>query len=303
MKYPMTASLGVAVLLAAVCTAALYILQRVVLPDLADTAWHRIVWGNYISPLIIFVFLTALWLLLGKRRHLGRERRISQRFLSQVAPALFDDDAQIEDVVKRPSQYSANLLAQRWRVWQSTRNTDSAEYIVRELAKAESQHLDNSYTAARFLVWSLPIIGFIGTVWGIGLSISFFSETMSSSQAGASVSALLQQNIPLVTQGLSTAFDTTLLALVLSVPATGLLVLTEQRERQYLLDTDTSWREFAANRQNALPELNELDINLTDKDNVLHAQAVDESLRDLREIAFDRFEKRVDSRNGSSDQT
>ena len=69
-------------------------------------------------------------------------------------------------------------------------------------------------------------MGFVGTVWGIGLSISFFSDTMGASQSGTSVSTLLQQNIPLVTKGLSTAFDTTLLALILSLPATGFLAVS-----------------------------------------------------------------------------
>lgn len=292
MKYPITVSLGLSVLAAAIWTVGLYVLQRVALPQFADTAFHRIVWGNTISPVIVFIFLVAVFLLLGKRRRIARERKLSERFLSQIAPALFDDDTQIEDVVKRPSHFRENLLAQRWRLWQTARETERARDLDQELANTEVEHLGNSYTAARFFVWSLPIVGFIGTVWGIGLSISFFSETMSSSQAGASVSALLQQNIPLVTQGLSTAFDTTLLALVLSVPATGLLVLVEQRERQYLLDTDASWREFTAQRQKMLPELKDLDIDLNDNDNVIHAQAVDESLRNLREIAFDRHEKR-----------
>jgi len=293
MKYPMTASLSVAMLLAAVCTGGLFMLQRVLLPELGDSVFNRIVWGNSISPVIVFVFFVAVWLLLDKRRRLGRERRLSRKFLAKVAPALFDDNTQIEEVVKRPSQFKENLLTQRWKLWQSFRDTVRAETMDRELADMESEHLSNSYTAARFFVWSLPIIGFIGTVWGIGLSISFFSETMSSSQAGSSVSTLLQQNIPLVTQGLSTAFDTTLLALVLSVPATGLLVLMEQRERQYLLDTDSSWREFNARRQQDLPELNALDIDLNDKDNLIHAQAVDESLRELREVAFERYEQRA----------
>ncbi len=293
MKYPMSASLGVAILLAALCTGALFALQRVVLPDLEGSVFDRIVWGNAISPVIVFVFFVAVWLLLGKRRRLGRERRLSQKFLTKVAPALFDDSTQLEDVVKRPSQYRANLLAQRWKLWQAFRDTDRAQDMDREFADRESEHMGNSYTAARFFVWSLPIIGFIGTVWGIGLSISFFSETMSSSQAGSSVSTLLQQNIPLVTQGLSTAFDTTLLALVLSVPATGLLVLMEQREREYLLDTDSSWRAFNARRRQDLPELEALDIDLNDQDNLVHAQAVDESLRELREVAFERYEQRA----------
>ena len=73
---------------------------------------------------------------------------------------------------------------------------------------------------------------------------------MGASQSGASVSTMLQENIPLVTKGLSTAFDTTLLALVLSLPATGFLVLTERDERDYLLRLEQHWKKFIDSHYN-----------------------------------------------------
>jgi len=109
---------------------------------------------------------------------------------------------------------------------------------------------------------------------------------MGASQSGASVSTLLQQNIPLVTRGLSTAFDTTLLALILSLPATGFLVLTERDERDYLLKLDERWRRFSSQRYNPTDELHNLD-----DDDYAHAQAVGEFLRDQREDAFEQREQ------------
>ena len=115
---------------------------------------------------------------------------------------------------------------------------------------------------------------------------------MGASQSGTSVSTLLQQNIPLVTKGLSTAFDTTLLALILSLPATGFLVLTERDERDYLLKLDEHWRRFSSTRYDPASELNQLD-----DEEYAHAQAVGESLRDQREDAFERQEQRLQYRD------
>jgi len=91
---------------------------------------------------------------------------------------------------------------------------------------------------------------------------------------------------------LSTAFDTTLLALVLSLPATGFLVLTERDERDYLLRLDDHWRRFSATRYDPANELNNLD-----DDDYEHAQAVGEYLRDQREETFEQREQSLQYRD------
>lgn len=291
MKYPITASFFKSLLLGALWAVAVYLLLQVFMPQLAGSALDRILWGNAVSPVILGVFFAAVTLLFGKWLRIGKQLRLNRQFRTDVAPALFDAEVQLEQVVQRPRRFQDNLLAQRWRIWQLLKGRDNNTALERDIAQWEAELLTNSYSGARFLVWSLPIIGFIGTVWGIGLSIAFFSDTMSSSQAGASVSSLLQQNIPLVTGGLSTAFDTTLLALVLSVPATGLLVLIEQRERGLLLVTDTDWRELLVHHQRKDTDASQLDIDLQAGKIEAHAQALNESMRDLQEEIFERFEQ------------
>lgn len=291
MNYPIKASLLVAIGVAILFVAVLYAAQLLVLPGWSEGTLYRIIWGNMISPVILVLFFTAMLLLFNKRRKLHREAALSRRFYTDIGPKLFDGDTRVEDVVGDATTFRTNLLAQRWKTFRAFGADASATEFGQQLSVKEVEHLNNSFTVARFFVWALPIVGFIGTVWGIGLSISFFSETMSSSQAGASVSSLLQQNIPLVTKGLSTAFDTTLLALVLSVPATAWLVITERNEREYLLQLDSLWQRFMQSRNNHLDELARLNIQAEAGDQ--HAQAVNESLRDLRETAFERFQQNV----------
>jgi biopolymer transport protein ExbB/TolQ len=56
-------------------------------------------------------------------------------------------------------------------------------------------------------------LGFIGTVIGIGAAVGAFSETL---EAAASIETM-KDSIGSVTGGLGVAFDTTLLALVMSI--------------------------------------------------------------------------------------
>ena len=293
MNYPIKASLLPAILFAIAGVAALYVVQQLIFPGESTGIVNRIVWGNTISPVIIGIFLIAIFLLLDKRLKLSKEKSRSKHFLQEIAPRLLDSRTRVEDLTRNPEHHN-NLLANRWQQTQINQSEDHTEANngARTLAETEVEHLENSYSLPRFFVWALPIVGFVGTVWGIGLSISFFSDTMGASQSGTSVSALLQQNIPLVTKGLSTAFDTTLLALVLSLPATGFLVLTERDERDYLLKLEEQWRRFSASRYNPAHELNSVR-----DEHYEHAQAVGESLRDMREEAFDHYQRQPSYRD------
>ena len=76
-------------------------------------------------------------------------------------------------------------------------------------------------------LWLLPLSGFIGTVLGMAAAISSFDEIIAS--LGGDLSALT----PAVA-GLATAFDTTLLALVLVVPLKLAQVTLDGRDRRLL---------------------------------------------------------------------
>jgi len=93
---------------------------------------------------------------------------------------------------------------------------ESAEEVVEQLA-AQAQNDENavesSYTMLRVFIWAVPILGFIGTVLGIGASVAGFSDSV----AAAGDLDVMKESIGSVTSGLGIAFDTTLLALVMSL--------------------------------------------------------------------------------------
>lgn len=86
------------------------------------------------------------------------------------------------------------------------------EFLSAESA-ADEGRVDASYALVRVFVWAVPTLGFIGTVLGLGAAVGGFSESLD---AAASLEGL-KSSIGSVTGGLGVAFDTTLLALVLSI--------------------------------------------------------------------------------------
>jgi len=117
---------------------------------------------------------------------------------------------------------------------QKSQSTASLEDYFRTRSDIDSEELDASYTAIRFLVWLIPTLGFIGTVMGIGTGIKGFSDII----ANAGDFSQIREFLPVVTGHLGTAFDTTLLALTLSVVAIFYQSALHKKERQLLESLD-----------------------------------------------------------------
>lgn len=93
---------------------------------------------------------------------------------------------------------------------------------------------ESSYTFPRILIWAIPLLGFIGTVFGISEAVNGFSGLL---EKAADVEQI-KEGIGTVTTGLAIAFDTTLLALFLSVLVMIPLVAIERLESRLLLGID-----------------------------------------------------------------
>ncbi len=80
-------------------------------------------------------------------------------------------------------------------------------------SQADADELESSYTMLRAFIWAIPILGFIGTVLGIGQAIGGFASSLRSAEDLATIKSTLGH----VVTGLAFAFDTTFLGLVVSL--------------------------------------------------------------------------------------
>ena len=100
--------------------------------------------------------------------------------------------------------------------------------------------LDARHNIIRYSNWAIPSIGFLGTVWGIGASLASAHEVMESS-GYEQVSAVQS-----LTGTLSVAFDTTMVALVLSIVLVACERVLGRKEHLVLSkahDDLSPWRE------------------------------------------------------------
>lgn len=109
--------------------------------------------------------------------------------------------------------------------------------VLESQADSDGSSVDSSYTVIRSLIWTIPILGFIGTVVGLSQAIGSFTDvlTQSGSDAGS-----IKSKLGPVVGGLATAFETTLVALVAAVIIQLLSTWVYKRE-EALLDGITDF--------------------------------------------------------------
>ena len=109
--------------------------------------------------------------------------------------------------------------------------------VLDSQAHADSAKVDAGYTALRVLIWTIPVMGFIGTVIGLGQAIGSFQNVLDAT-GGQSASAIKDRLGPVVS-GLATKFDTTLVALLATVVVQLLTTWVYSLEEDFLSDVQS----------------------------------------------------------------
>ena len=176
---------------------------------------------GWVPYVITAISAWALALLAAKMHRLRQESQVLDRSLVPPTESgrLQPDDAAgaLAALRAQPPAIRESFLARRLeralRHFESRRRAvEVVEHLAAE-SRADEVRVDASYSLVRVFVWVVPTLGFIGTVIGIGSAVGGFSETL---EAAASLDAM-KESIGSVTSGLGVAFDTTLLALVMSI--------------------------------------------------------------------------------------
>ncbi|MGL6197015.1 MAG: MotA/TolQ/ExbB proton channel family protein [Thermoguttaceae bacterium] len=103
--------------------------------------------------------------------------------------------------------------------------------ILRSYNDQDIESMETSYSILHGFLWAIPVLGFIGTVEGLSSAIGSFGKVLAS---GADASALTT-SLQSVTGGLATAFETTLIALILALSLHLLATLTKKKEEDLLI--------------------------------------------------------------------
>lgn len=106
----------------------------------------------------------------------------------------------------------------------STRNIQDVSSAVSEVLDMESDRLDSELSMVRYISWAIPSIGFIGTVRGIGEALGQAHKAVQGDIAG-------------VTASLGVAFNSTFIALVISMVVMFLMHQLQSQQERLVLDT------------------------------------------------------------------
>ena len=160
------------------------------------------------------------------------ERKLLQRDLIPVNEGMsilpedtrqFSRPVQALPDVERDHLLPRALLTALHR-FRSTHNIQDVSTAVRTVCDGESERLDSELSMVRYIAWAIPSIGFIGTVRGIGEALS---------QAHQAV----EGNISGVTESLGVAFNSTFVALLLSIVLMFLLHQLQLLQERLVLET------------------------------------------------------------------
>ncbi len=131
------------------------------------------------------------------------------------------------DEIPEPDRFF--LLPRALRVaiqrFAATRNVQDSATAVRDICDSEAERQESELSIIRYIAWAIPSVGFIGTVRGIGAALAQANRAVEGDITG-------------VTQNLGVAFNSTFIALVLSIVLMFFIHQLQLMQERLVLDTE-----------------------------------------------------------------
>jgi biopolymer transport protein ExbB/TolQ len=190
----------------------------------------------------------ALWglVILGhKLVQVRKERRLFKHELIRISPGeriipelALDRYKEMKTAVDRETRWQERLLPECMLAalhrFHATNSIQDAANAVKERAELAADELDSSLSLVRYITWAIPAIGFIGTVRGIGLALAFAEDAIKG-------------DISPVTTALGLAFNSTFVALVISMGMMYIVHAVQSRQEAFVLETQIYCRDKLIN--------------------------------------------------------
>jgi len=112
------------------------------------------------------------------------------------------------------------------RRFSSTRNIQDVSSSTHTICESEADRLESELSMIRYISWAIPSIGFIGTVRGIGEALAQADKAVQGDIAG-------------VTQSLGVAFNSTFIALLISIFLMFLVHQLQLLQERLVFDSQT----------------------------------------------------------------
>ncbi len=182
-------------------------------------------------------FVLMLWamaIMAYKGRNALRERRLLAEDIIKVTDgmSILPEDARehTRPIQALPEEDRERLLPRALlsalQRFAATRNVQDVSVAVKAVCDTESDRLDSELAMVRYIAWAIPSIGFIGTVRGISQALGQAYKAVEGDIAG-------------VTANLGVAFNSTFIALVISIIIMFLMHQLQLLQERLVLDVQT----------------------------------------------------------------
>lgn len=180
-------------------------------------------------------FVMMLWAssILGfkLRRGSHQQKQLDRDFIGTVEESgiAVADAKQIADRLRQlPDNFREFLLPRvllsALERFSSTRKIENASMEVKNLCEEEAGRLDSELSIIRYIAWAIPSVGFIGTVRGIGDALAQADQAVSGDISG-------------VTTSLGVAFNSTFVALLISIVLMFIIHQVQLGQERLVLNT------------------------------------------------------------------
>ena len=181
-------------------------------------------------------FILMFWALaiMGyKAAMIVRERRLLDMELVPIAEGMriLPEDTRefARQVQALPEEQQSSLLPRALltalRRFSTTRNIQDVSSSTHTIFESEADRLESELSMIRYISWAIPSIGFIGTVRGIGEALAQADKAVQGDIAG-------------VTQSLGVAFNSTFIALLISIFLMFLVYQLQLLQERLVFDSE-----------------------------------------------------------------
>ena len=227
---------------------------------------HTAAGGNWITEYIyslvyqrgalqfvtLFFFWLTVGLLLGKYLNIEKQngcfedsaiqefsRRVSEKVnVGQQTIIGLLESFESECRLFRTLPILYNRILQGLKQARISENQADVANVLVNVEDTDYMKMESSYNMIKFMIWIIPILGFIGTLVGMSGSISSFQgvfDALKSADATQTMEEAIGGKLTNVTSGLALAFDTTLLALILSACLNFFMTTLVRKEEALLV--------------------------------------------------------------------
>lgn len=186
---------------------------------------------DYEQEACFILMFWALMIIAYKATNLFNERGMLEKDLLHAKEGIKFLPQDTRDLARQiqslPVEEQNYLLPRALQValhrFSSTKNIQDVSSATNIVCESESERLDSELSIIRYITWAIPSIGFLGTVRGIGDALGQAHKAVEGDIAG-------------VTESLGVAFNSTLIALCISIVLMFIVHQLQLLQERFILD-------------------------------------------------------------------